>query len=151
MRARGVIWLGPFFLVGVLAMQWLPALPSRGWLVAAAVGAALVAWRFPSARGAMVIVFGMAWAGWCGSRAMEARLPRELEGSDIVVVGTIAGLTQVRDEATRFELKVERASLGDNPIALAGSLRLAWYAAGTRSVPKLESCSRWRLLPKLPT
>ena len=97
----------------------------------------------------MVIVFGMAWAGWCGSRAMEARLPRELEGRDIVVVGTIAGLTQLRDEATRFELKVERASLGDKPIALDGSLRLAWYAAGNRSVPKVESCSRWRLLLRL--
>ena len=148
-RAYGVIWLAPLFLAGVLVVQWLPALPPTAWLAGAAAGIAWLAWRFPSLRGVAVVMAGMAWAGWCGSRGMEARWPQELEGRDVVVTGTVAELPQVRGEATRFVLRAEQASLAGESVPLAGLLRLAWYAAGGQTVPAIAPCSRWRLLLRL--
>lgn len=149
MRTCGAVWLGPLFLAGVLAVQWLPALPPKEWLLAMAGAAALLGWRFPSTRGIAIVLLGMAWAGWCGARAMEARLPRDLEGRDIVVVGSVSGLPHTRDEATRFVLKAEQASIGHESISLSGPIKLAWYAAGGRVPPTIVPCSRWRLLLRL--
>lgn len=149
MRAYGVVWLGPLFLAGMLAVQWLPRLPPREWIAGASAVAALLAWRFPSTRCVAIVVLGMAWASWCGSRAMDARLPHELEGQDLVVTGTVDGLPQVRGEATRFVLRVEQASLTGKPVAMSGLVRLAWYAAGDRGAPAIEPCTRWRLRLRL--
>ena len=148
-RAYGAILPALAFLAGVLAVQWLPVLPPRGWMLPLLVVAAWVGWRFVRVRGAAVLILGAAWAAWSGARAMEARLPRELEGRDLRVVGTVDGLPQVRDEATRFVLKVERAFLGDQAVALDGSLRVAWYAAGGKTVPVLAPCARWQLTLRL--
>lgn len=149
MRDYGAIWLAPAFLAGVLAVQWMPALPPQGWLLLPLILSAWLAWHAPRLRAIAFVLLGCAWAGWCGARAMEARLPRELEGRDLLVVGTVAGLPQPREEATRFVLKVEQAALGGETVALDGLLRIAWYAAGGTAVPAIAPCARWRLLLRL--
>lgn len=149
MRAHGVVFLAPLFLAGVLAVQWWPALPARPWLAAAAAASLVLAWRIPRTRAVTLVILGMAWAAWCGSRAMESRLPRELEGRDILVTGRVAGLPQLRAEATRFVFDVESATLGSESTPVSGRIRLAWYAAAGHAVPAMESCSHWRLLVRL--
>lgn len=149
MREHAAIWLAPAFLAGVLAVQWMPVLPPRAWLLPVFVLSAWLAWRLPQARGPAFLMLGAAWAAWCGQRAMEARLPRELEGRDLSVTGTVSGLPQVRAEATQFLLDVERATVGGEPLALDGRLRLAWYAAGGKAVPAIVPCARWQLTLRL--
>lgn len=148
-REYGAILPALAFLAGVLAVQWLPGLPPPGGALPVLVAAAWFAWRSVRARGVALLILGAAWAAWSGARAMGARLPRELEGRDLRVVGTVAGLPQARDEATRFVLKVDRALLGDKPVALDGSLRLAWYAVGGKPVPVIAPCGRWQLTLRL--
>ncbi len=76
---------------------------------------------------------------------MEARLPRELEGRDFVVTGTVSDLPQVRKDATRFVLTAEQVSVDGRPIDLRGRLRVAWYATEKNAVPALVPCAQWRL------
>lgn len=149
MREQAAIWLAPAFLAGVLAVQWMPVLPTQGWLLPVLVLSAWLAWSSVQARGVAFLLLGAAWAACCGVRAMESRLPRELEGRDLSVTGTVSGLPQVRAEATRFMLTVERAAVGDEPVALDGRLRLAWYAAGGKAVPAIVPCARWHLTLRL--
>lgn len=105
MREQAAIWLAPAFLAGVLAVQWMPVLPTQGWLLPVLVLSAWLAWSSAQARGVAFLLLGAAWAAWCGVRAMESRLPRELEGRDLSVTGTVSGLPQVRAEATRLDRK----------------------------------------------
>lgn len=149
MRTYGVVVLGPLFLAGILAVQWWPTLPSRIWFAGVAATGLLLAWRLPRMRAVAFVPLGMAWAGWCGDLGMEARLPRDLEGRDMLVTGTVTGLPQLRTEATRFVLDVEQALLGNEALPVSGRVRLAWYAAAGNAVPVLDSCSRWRLLVRL--
>ncbi|WP_049622572.1 DNA internalization-related competence protein ComEC/Rec2 [Frateuria defendens] len=129
------------FLLGVLLVQWLPRLPPP-WCDGLLAGAALAAgWRWPRLRWAAVLCLGVAWAAWRGTLAMELRLPTELEGRDVEVVGVVDELPLARQEAAAFLLRVESASVDGKPIALHGRLRLAWYD----DAPALQPCARWRL------
>ena len=128
-------------LAGVLAVQWLPVLPPRGWCVAGGavalcMGALRTRWRC-----AAWCLLGFAWACWRGSLAMDARLPRALEGQDIQVVGTVIDLPGVRDDATTFMLSVEQASRGGEVIDLQGRVRVNWY----EGAPPISPCNRWQL------
>jgi len=144
-HGTGAVGVATALLAGVALVQWLPALPPR-WSMALLAAAALAgAWRWPSGRWFCVCLLGVAWAVWRGSAAMEARLPRNLEGRDFSVVGRIDGLPQARPDATAFAMRVERATLAGQPLPLRGLLRLAWY----ERPPALAPCSRWRLTLRL--
>ncbi|MCW8808015.1 MAG: DNA internalization-related competence protein ComEC/Rec2 [Rhodanobacter sp.] len=132
-------------LFGVLLVQWLPRLPPPWCLALLLLAASLLAWRRPRWRWLAFLLLGVVWAAWRGGLAMDARLPRSLEGSDIVVVGRITGLPQVRRDASRFDLRVEKATLDGKPLSLHGRLTVAWYV----DPPALHPCSRWRLLLRL--
>lgn len=141
MRRDGAVWPGLLLLLGVLPVQWLVALPPR-WLCLATVAAAgTLVWRGGYARMLGWCLLGFAWACWRGGGAMDARLPRELEGQDILVVGTVADLPQARADATAFLLAVESAAWRDAPLDLHGRLRVNWY----EGAPALAPCSRWHL------
>ncbi|MFC5743474.1 DNA internalization-related competence protein ComEC/Rec2 [Dyella tabacisoli] len=144
-RISSAVGAGLALLLGVLAVQWLPVLPSRWWCLFGVILLVVPCWRWPCWRGCACVLFGFAWAVWRASAAMDARLPRELEGRDFSVIGTIADLPQSGADATRFRLTIEQATLDGEPIALHGQLRLAWY----RTAPVLEPCSRWRLTLRL--
>ncbi len=132
-------------LAGALLVQWLPQLPPRwcsAWLVLLAVA---LAWRVPRRRWFACIPLGVAWAAWCGAAAMDARLPRALEGQDIVVIGAVADLPQVRSDASRFDFLVDRAMQDGKPIGLSGRVTVSWYD----DAPAIPACSRWRLSLRL--
>lgn len=135
----------PALLSGVLLVQWLPHLPPPWCLALLLLAAALLAWRWPRWRSASLLLLGVVWAAWHGGMAMDARLPRPLEGRDIVVAGRITGLPLASSDASRFELRVQQATLDGKPLPLHGRLTVAWYV----DPPVLVPCSRWRLLLRL--
>ncbi len=145
LRRGGAIVPGLMLLTGVLVVQWLPALPARVFCVALVVIALGLAWRVPRLRWLAWGVFGVAWACWRGGMAMESRLPRDWEGRDLQVVGTVNDLPMRRDDATGFLLSVTRAELDGSPVTWRGRVRVTWY----NNAPPIEPCSRWRMTLRL--
>ncbi|MEO6800259.1 MAG: DNA internalization-related competence protein ComEC/Rec2 [Rhodanobacter sp.] len=132
-------------LTGVLLVQGLPVLPPSGYVVLIALGALALVWRCPRWRWLACVLFGVGWALWRGATAMDARLPRALEGRDIAVIGTLVGLPLARTDASRFTLRVERATLDGAPLDLHGRITVSWYDGA----PPLQPCTRWHLLLRL--
>jgi competence protein ComEC len=128
-------------LSGVLAVQACALLPPS-WLDGLLALVGIVAWRHPRLRPIAAAALGFAWCAWRADIALEARLPAELEGRDLDVVGVVDELPLERPEATRATLRIERASLDGVDIALRGRMRVAWYDAPPGA---LEACSRWHL------
>jgi competence protein ComEC len=145
MRRLTAITAALALLAGVLLVQWLPHLPPRWCLGLLLLIAVLLAWRCPRWRWLACLLCGVAWAAWRGGLAMDARLPRTLEGRDFSVTGTIVGLPLARVDASRFTLQVEHATLDGRPIALHGRVTVSWYDGA----PALQPCSRWHLLLRL--
>lgn len=130
---------------GVLAVQMLPALPPR-WLDAflALAGAAALSCARTRLAGFALLAF--AWCAFRADVALDARLPRTLEGRDFDVIGTVDDLPRRRTDATRFGLRLEQVRLDGEELALRGRVRLSWYD----EVPdELAPCSRWRLTLRL--
>lgn len=132
-------------LVGVLAVHALPALPSRALDVAFIVAACMLL-VLPRGRAIAFVLLGFAWWALRADIALQARLPRDLEGRDFLVSGVVEGLPQRRDDATRFALRVERAELDGVDQPLHGTLRLSWYEDAPDD---LDACSRWQLRLRL--
>ena len=145
MARHGAITVALALLAGVLLVQAWPRLPSV-WICLPLIVLALAwAWRCPRWRWLCALPLGVAWALWCGTQAMQARLPRALEGRDVLVVGSLDGLPLARTDASRFTLRVESAQLDGRPLALRGLLTVSWY----EGAPPLAPCTRWRLLLRL--
>ncbi|WP_114240014.1 DNA internalization-related competence protein ComEC/Rec2 [Dyella sp. C9] len=141
MRQEGAAPAGVMLLSGVLATQWLNPLPPR-WmclvLMAVAGGAML---RGGRVRLLAWCLLGMAWASLRGGSAMDARLPRELEGQDIQLSGQLIDLPKVGPDSAGFLLRVDGASVAGTPLDLHGRVRVNWY----NGAPPLRACSRWQL------
>lgn len=135
----------PALLLGVLVVQWLPALPPRWLSLLLLLPVAAAFWCWPRWRLPLCCCAGVLWAMACGAGAMDARLPRELEGRDFVVTGHIAELPLVREDATRFALYVDGATLDGKAVPLRGRAMVSWYD----DAPPLAPCERWRLLLRL--
>jgi len=145
MARHGAITVALALLAGVLLVQAWPRLPSV-WICLPLIVLALAwAWRCPRSRWLCALPLGVAWALWCGTQAVQARLPRALEGRDVLVVGSLDGLPLARTDASRFTLRVESAQLDGRPLALRGLLTVSWY----EGAPPLAPCTRWRLLLRL--
>jgi len=145
LRKDGALVPAIMLLLGVLAVQWLVALPPAWICGAIAVLACIVLRLGTYGRALAWCLFGVAWACWRGGAAMDARLPREREGQDITVVGRVADLPVVGSDATGFLLDVEHASLGEIPLSLHGRVRVNWY----HSAAAIPPCSRWQLSLRL--
>lgn len=143
-RPAAIITAGAL-LAGVLLVQGLAHLPSPSWALLILLGAIGLAWRCPRWRWLACLLFGVAWALWRGMSAMDARLPRALEGRDFTVVGSLVGLPLARTDASRFTLRVEHATLDGQPFDLHGRITVSWYDGA----PALQPCTRWQLLLRL--
>jgi competence protein ComEC len=128
-------------LLGVLAVQTLPALPPRGVDLALGALGFAVLWH-PRLRLVGCVLLGFTWCAFRADLALEARLPRELEGRDFVVTGVVDALPLRREDATRFVLRVEAAELDAGDVGLHGRVRVSWYDGAP---PDLVACSRWQL------
>lgn len=145
MRKDGALVPAIMLLLGVLLVQWWVTLPSL-WFCGACAAVALVLSRCgPYGRALAWCLFGVAWACWRGAAAMDARLPRELEGQDFRIIGRVVDLPLTRNDATGFVLDVEEAFFGAKPLPLRGRVRVNWY----NDAPDVPPCSRWQLLVRL--
>lgn len=145
MRKDGALVPAIMLLLGVLAVQWLVVLPPA-WVYGVLAAIACIALRLRTYGRALAwCLFGVAWACWRGSSAMDARLPRDREGQDITIVGRVADLPLVGNDTTGFLLDVEHAAFGDTPLPLHGRVRVNWY----RDAADIQPCSRWQLSLRL--
>jgi len=123
---------------GLIALRYLPALPSVGWLLLMLLaGLMLLAFRVWVVG---LFLLGLTWACVQGQRALDDRLADSLEGRTLWVEGRVVGLPQHAEAAVRFELQDARSRHG----ALPATLRLSWYGG-----PPVNSGERWRLAVKL--
>lgn len=133
-------------LVGVSAVQWLPALPPQMAMVPLAALALSLAWYVPRARWIAMLLIGAAWAAFRGGVAMDSRLPRAWEGEDFQVIGHVVGLAQTRADATSVLFHIEQATRDGQATSWHGTARISWYSKPTEEP---ESCSRWQLQLRL--
>ena len=146
-RSAGIVGVASAvaLLLGVLAVQALPALPPR-WPDAVLAFVALAAFSQPRLRLLACILIGFAWCAFRADIALQNRLPRNLEGRDFDIIGVIDDLPLQRPDATRFSLRIERVKLDGADVPLHGSVRLSWY----NDVPDaFGACTRWQLRVRL--
>ena len=128
-------------LAGAVAVQALPALPPLWVAPCVAVSGLILASIGGRLRWLGFVLIGAAWTMWRADHALEQRLPHELEGEDVTVTGTIHGLPRVREQSTRFDLDIERATRGDDVLPLRGKLRISWLD----DAAEVKPCERWQL------
>ena len=140
--------VAPAMLLGVLLVQWLPALPPRwmalGGLMLLVPAALLGRYRRWWCL-LLVVLAGAAWAMAAGRGALDARLPHAWDGEDFIVTGRLVDLPEVREDATRFTFDIDDALRGETTVALTGRVQLNWY----RTAPALAPCGRWQLVLRL--
>lgn len=120
--------------LGLLALRFLPALPSAGMLLALAVVALmLLPFRtYPLA----FFLFGLCWACVSAQWALDDRLRPPLDGQTRWLEGRVSGLPQQTDSGVRFELSDSRSRNARMP----ARIRLYWHGG-----PPVRSGERWRL------
>lgn len=124
--------------LGLLAVRFLPALPSGGWLLPMAVLALmLLPFRtYPLA----FFLLGLGWACLSAQWALDDRLAPALDGQTRWLEGRVSGLPQRSGDGVRFELSDSRS----RNALLPKRIRLTW-----RGGPPLHSGERWRLAVSL--
>ena len=158
------------FALGVIALQFQPALPSAPWLAWAAIplvfaaAAVWIARRGAGRRGVVALgvallfasaavgMAGFSYAAWRAELRLADALPPAWEGRDIELIGVVDELPQHVDRGTRFAFAVERV-ITDGAVVPA-EISLAWYAgwlhdSAADEVPDLHSGERWKLLVRL--
>ncbi|MFZ3140506.1 DNA internalization-related competence protein ComEC/Rec2 [Polaromonas sp.] len=134
------------FIAGVAAQLQQPALwPAEGYAGLAALAFAMacvlpglkVSRRIqprPASVIARLMVFvmaallGFALTGWRAGAFQATALNPALEGRDIAVTGTVLAMPQFSEDALRFRLGIESASLDGRAVALPPQIMLGWYA-----------------------
>lgn len=139
------------FALGVLLLQCQPVLPSWAPWLALAVVLLPLAGRPGMAPRLLVAIAGLAlgfaWAAWRAELRLADALAVELEGSDIELVGVVAGLPQSFAYGERFEFDVFSASTAAGGVP--GRVSLSWYRNGPEGSPVLRPGERWRLTARL--
>jgi competence protein ComEC len=120
--------------LGLLALRWLPWLPSVWLLALLAVAGVLLLFTRCHLPGWFLL--GLCWACTSAQWALDDRLAPALDGETVWLEGHIAGLPAQGAASVRFELADASARRG----ALPRVLRLSW-----RGGPALQSGQRWRL------
>lgn len=158
-------------LLGVVVGSALQIQQPTLWTAAgyAATGAAGVAlalgalrWRATfRPRGAFFLVLvalALAVFALCGLRSLHyarTALDPALEGQDIMVTGTVAGLPEAMETGVRFRLQVDSASLQGKSLQVPPLIDLAWYheAGASGAQPQQAGAphagERWRMVVRL--
>jgi competence protein ComEC len=130
------------FVCGGITVQTLPELPSP--LPLAGIAAAALALFLCRRLLACALLLGFVWASAFALLRLDDELPRDLEGRDIIVEGTIASLPEPNARGVRFEFEVGRI-ISPEDARIPAHLRLTWYDAART----LRAGERWRLSVRL--
>lgn len=118
------------FLLGVLAVQHLPALPSL-YLSASLVPLAWLAWRRPMFLPVLFFGLGLLAAAWRAQILLDQHLPLSLEGVDMRIDGKVADLPIETERGWRFSLAPARwpVEVGAERVRPPTLLQLSTYGA----------------------
>jgi competence protein ComEC len=89
------------------------------------------------------------------TQRLHAALPAELEGQDLQLLGTVAGLPRTSPQGTYFDFEPEAASLRGQPVAVPARLSLGWFTGWDGETllaapgQALIAGDRWRLTVRL--
>lgn len=139
---------------------------AAGYAATGAAGVALalgaLSWRATSrprrAFFLVLVAFALAVFSLCGLRSLHyarAALNPALEGQDIMVTGTVAGLPEAMETGVRFRLQVDSASLQGKSLQVPPLIDLAWYheAGASGAQPQQAGAphagERWRMVVRL--
>lgn len=151
------------FVAGAALLQNQPALPSTVLLSLMLILAILVALRTRDIREMALriplfvscgLLAGFAWSGLFAQHYLAHALPKEWEGRDVTVVGTIDSLPYRFEQGVRFNFAVERIvdPEGDAP-TVPPRLALSWYSAfhedDLQGVGDVQPGERWQLTVRL--
>lgn len=124
--------------LGLLALRFLPGLPSGGMLLLMASCALVLLLSRGYPLGFFLL--GLAWACCCAQWALDDRLDVALDGRTLWLEGQVVGLPEVADGVVRFQLQGARSRRAELP----ARMRLAWYGG-----PPVLAGERWRLAVNL--
>lgn len=98
---------------------------------------------------AAAAVAGFYWAAWAASAKLEAQLPVNWEGRDVVVEGTVAGMPQRHEYGSRLRFDVQRILTPGAEVPRF--VVLGWYEDVTLpdGESHLQAGQRWRLAVRL--
>jgi competence protein ComEC len=151
------------FVLGAALLQMQAALPSV-WdillLITVALFLALATTLISRGylKNSVVLASGVAagflWASLFAHHHLARELPREWEGRDVTVIGTIDSLPYQFEQGVRFNFAVERVldSDGAAPV-VPPKLSLSWYSGFHgevgQAVGAVEPGARWQLTVRL--
>lgn len=138
------------FLIGACWLQTRSALPTFTELAAAIVVAVLLtALRRQIASLLAAILLGAAWSALLAHLALADALPRELEGKDLTIVGTVDSLPHAFEGGTRFNFRVERVATPGATVP--ARIAISWYGqpGEQQANTQPEPGERWQLVMRL--
>jgi competence protein ComEC len=149
------------FVAGVAWLQTQTSLPTQSFiwlLITIAILTSLSTrfvqrsiFRIPLLAGAGVVV-GFVWAALFALHFLSEELPKELEGQDVTVIGTIDSLPVTFAQGVRFNFLVESV-VGDPAPAVPSRLALSWYFGFRKdemqNVADIQPGERWQLTVRL--
>lgn len=148
LQQQAQLWPGPWpllvVIIGGLALGWMGLFSARRQLQTATKATRIV---IVVIRLILCALLGFAWASWLAQRALEQRLPAQLEGKDVLVTGVIDSLPFRGEQAQSFQFKVEQVQ---GAPALPERLSLSWFHPGQGAQPlDLKPGQRWQLTLRL--
>ncbi len=99
-------------------------------------------------------VLGFVWAALFAQYYLSHELPKELEGKDITVIGTVASLPNYFERGVRFNFAVEEVLPLDGVApAIPRKLALSWYSSfnpqDRQGIGEIHAGERWQLTLRL--
>ena len=150
---------------GIGWLQCQASLPAQTtlWLLAVIVAGLTVAVRLPVLRSrtalklpllvALGVSFGILWAALFAHYYLADELPKEMEGSDVTIIGTIDSLPYRFEQGVRFQFAVERVVGEGGDKHIPPKLALSWYSAfraeEMQAVGDVKPGERWQLTVRL--
>ena len=147
------------FVIGACLLQSQPSLLSRlilsGLFLFSLLLFSLARRREHLVRGTLLLAggtaFGFAWACAVADYRLVEELPREWEGRDVTIIGTVDSLPATSEHGTHFNFAVEKV-LENGPV-IPKRLALSWYSGwrvtDRQEVPRIAPGERWRLTVRL--
>ena len=143
-----------FFLFGTLIIQQYQILPSPIW-IGLFLSISILLTLYCSKRSffsifisATALLAGLLISTLSAQTQLDKRISKKWEGQDIILQGKVQGIPNIKEDGTRFRLKITNAFLktdSEKQIDLKGIVRLGWF----RQSEKINADETWQLLVRM--